>query len=79
MSICSMTLQEDYRLEFLGQSTSFVTIDGLAVLTDPALSDRTIPSRLAPQRLRPAPCTLEELRRIDLVLVSHKCVACRLP
>ncbi|GFZ47199.1 hypothetical protein JCM24511_04942 [Saitozyma sp. JCM 24511] len=55
----------------LGQSTSYVTLDSLAILTDPALSDRTIPSRLAPQRLRPAPCTLDELRRVDVVLVSH--------
>jgi hypothetical protein len=58
----------------LGQSTSYVTLDSLAILTDPALSDRTIPSRLAPQRLRPAPCTLDELRRVDVVLVSHKWV-----
>lgn len=56
----------------LGQSTSYVTLDKLAILTDPALSDRTLPSRLAPQRLRPSPCTLSELRRVDVVLVSHK-------
>ncbi|RSH95091.1 hypothetical protein EHS25_000177 [Saitozyma podzolica] len=58
-------------MTWLGQSTSYVTLDSLAILTDPALSDRTIPSRLAPQRLRPAPCTLDELRRVDVVLVSH--------
>ncbi len=56
----------------LGQSTSYVTLDKLAILTDPALSDRTLPSRLAPQRLRPSPCTLSELKRVDVVLVSHK-------
>lgn len=56
----------------LGQSTSYVTMDNLAILTDPALSDRTLPSRVAPQRLRPSPCTLDELKKVDLVLVSHK-------
>lgn len=58
-------------MTWLGQSTSYVTLDKLAILTDPALQDRTIPSMLAPQRIRPAPCTLEELKRVDLVLVSH--------
>jgi N-acyl-phosphatidylethanolamine-hydrolysing phospholipase D len=56
----------------MGQSTSYVTLDKLAILTDPALQDRTIPSTLAPQRIRPAPCTYEDLKRVDLVLVSHK-------
>ncbi|KAK8865860.1 hypothetical protein IAR55_001008 [Kwoniella newhampshirensis] len=58
-------------MTWLGQSTTYVTLDNLAILTDPALQDRTIPSRLAPQRLRPAPCRLDELKRVDIVLVSH--------
>ncbi|EIW65767.1 hypothetical protein TREMEDRAFT_46031 [Tremella mesenterica DSM 1558] len=58
-------------LTWLGQSTSYVTLDNLTILTDPALSDRTLPSRLAPQRLRPPPCSLSDLKRIDVVLVSH--------
>ncbi|WWD17956.1 hypothetical protein CI109_102401 [Kwoniella shandongensis] len=58
-------------MTWLGQSTTYVTLDNLAILTDPALQDRTIPSRLAPQRLRPAPCRLDELKRVDVVLVSH--------
>lgn len=58
-------------MTWLGQSTAYVTLDKLAILTDPALQDRTMPSVLAPQRIRPPPCTLEELKRVDLVLVSH--------
>ncbi|WWC66451.1 uncharacterized protein I206_100353 [Kwoniella pini CBS 10737] len=58
-------------LTWLGQSTSYVTLDNLTILTDPALSDRTLPSRIAPQRLRPSPCELSELKRVDVVLVSH--------
>ncbi|WVQ85457.1 hypothetical protein IAT38_007622 [Cryptococcus sp. DSM 104549] len=56
---------------WLGQSTTYVTLDNLAILTDPALQHRTIPSYLAPERLRPPPCTLDELKRVDVVLVSH--------
>ncbi|OCF42487.1 hypothetical protein I317_03732 [Kwoniella heveanensis CBS 569] len=58
-------------MTWLGQSTSYVTLDNLAILTDPALNDRTLPSRLAPQRLRPSPCSLDQLKRVDVVLVSH--------
>ena len=56
----------------LGQSSSYVTIDKLAILTDPALSEQTIPSFIAPNRLRPPPCKLADLKRVDVVLVSHK-------
>ena len=56
----------------LGQSTSYVTMDNLGILTDPALSDKPLKSILAPHRLRPSPCRLDELPRVDVVLVSHK-------
>ncbi|OWZ79666.1 hypothetical protein C366_01722 [Cryptococcus neoformans Tu401-1] len=64
-------ITDKYTCTWLGQSTSYVTLDKLAILTDPALQHRTIPSRLAPERLRPPPCTLSELKRVDVVLVSH--------
>lgn len=67
----SPDITDKMTLTWLGQSTSYVTMDKLAILTDPALSDRTLPSRVAPQRLRPSPCTLDELKQVDLVLVSH--------
>ncbi|ORY33016.1 beta-lactamase superfamily domain-domain-containing protein [Naematelia encephala] len=58
-------------ITWLGQSTSYVTMDNLAILTDPALSERTLESWVAPTRLRPPPCRLDELKRVDVVLVSH--------
>ncbi|BEI85106.1 hypothetical protein CcaverHIS002_0505070 [Cutaneotrichosporon cavernicola] len=64
-------ITDKFTITWMGQSTSYVTLDKLAILTDPALQDRTIPSTLAPQRIRPAPCTYEDLKRVDLVLVSH--------
>ncbi|KAL7419414.1 hypothetical protein Q5752_006252 [Cryptotrichosporon argae] len=64
-------LTDKLTMTWLGQSTSYVTLDRLAILTDPALSERTLDSFVAPKRLRPAPCRLDELRRVDVVLVSH--------
>lgn len=47
-------------------------MDGLCVLTDPQFSDRTLDSFIAPSRIRELPCSLEDLKRVDVVLVSHK-------
>ncbi|KAJ1725924.1 hypothetical protein LPJ61_005544, partial [Coemansia biformis] len=56
---------------WLGQSTCFVQIEGLNILTDPIFKRRTVFSWLGPERLRPVPCQLDELPRPDIVLVSH--------
>ncbi|KAJ2799111.1 hypothetical protein H4R20_004557 [Coemansia guatemalensis] len=56
---------------WLGQSTCFVQIEGLNILTDPIFKRRTVFSWLGPERLRPAPCQLEDLPHPDIVLVSH--------
>ncbi|KAJ3035214.1 hypothetical protein HK097_004264, partial [Rhizophlyctis rosea] len=55
---------------WFGQSTCLVQMDGYNVLTDPIFSERTI-DYIGPRRLRPAPCKLSELPKIDIVLVSH--------
>ncbi|RKO87544.1 beta-lactamase superfamily domain-containing protein, partial [Blyttiomyces helicus] len=54
-----------------GQSTCFVQMDGFNILTDPIFSSRTIGEWFGPKRLRPAPCQLADLPKIDIVLVSH--------
>ncbi|KAJ2398965.1 hypothetical protein GGI23_002930 [Coemansia sp. RSA 2559] len=56
---------------WIGQSTCFVQMEGLNVLTDPIFKRRTVFSWLGPERLRPAPCRLSDLPRPDIVLVSH--------
>ncbi|RUP06138.1 beta-lactamase superfamily domain-containing protein [Jimgerdemannia flammicorona] len=56
---------------WLGQSTSFVTMDGFNILTDPVFSPRVINSWFGPKRVRSLPCELKDLKRIDIVLVSH--------
>ncbi|KAJ1721184.1 hypothetical protein LPJ53_004261 [Coemansia erecta] len=56
---------------WLGQSTCFVQMEGLNILTDPIFKRRTVYSWLGPERLRPVPCQLEDLPVPDVVLVSH--------
>ena len=49
-----------------------VEMDELILLTDPIFSARASPSqRVGPKRFRRAPCSVDELPRIDAVLVSH--------
>ncbi|KAL2918342.1 hypothetical protein HK105_202269 [Polyrhizophydium stewartii] len=56
---------------WIGQSTCFVQMDGFNILTDPIFSSRTVGEWFGPKRIRPSPCQLDELPKIDLVLVSH--------
>ncbi|KAK6097707.1 hypothetical protein MT418_001803 [Batrachochytrium dendrobatidis] len=58
-------------ITWIGQSTCFVQMDGYNILTDPIFSSRTIGEWFGPKRIRPTPCTLEQLPKIDIVLVSH--------
>ncbi|CEP11692.1 hypothetical protein [Parasitella parasitica] len=51
-------------LTWLGQSTCLITMRGLKILTDPVFEHS--------KRLRPPPCSLNELGKIDIVLVSHQ-------
>jgi N-acyl-phosphatidylethanolamine-hydrolysing phospholipase D len=57
---------------WLGHSTALWQINGLNILTDPHLTARASPVSFAgPQRLTPPPLTLQQLPRIDVVLISH--------
>lgn len=61
---------------WIGQSTCLVQMNGLNILTDPVFGLQPIESIFSPTRMRPMPCTIQELTegRIDVVLISHKCV-----
>lgn len=57
---------------FIGHSTFLLQFSGLNVLTDPVFSNRAGPfSWAGPKRVRPPALSLEQLPRIDIVLVSH--------
>ncbi|KAI8333350.1 beta-lactamase superfamily domain-containing protein [Chlamydoabsidia padenii] len=57
---------------WFGQSTCLITMDGLAILTDPVFSRCSVNDYLGPKRLRPIPCPLKDFEKdLDIVLVSH--------
>ena len=62
----------DYASPGLGHSNLIVEIDGYRVLIDPIWGERPSPiSWLGPTRWYESPLALEELPRIDAVLISH--------
>ncbi|KAJ3284138.1 hypothetical protein HDU76_008345, partial [Blyttiomyces sp. JEL0837] len=56
---------------WFGQSTCFVQMDGYNILTDPIFSSRTVGEWVGPKRVQRVPCTLSDLPKVDIVLVSH--------
>lgn len=57
---------------WIGHSTVLVQLAGLNILTDPVFSDRASPLPWSgPRRWQPPGLALEDLPRIDLVLLSH--------
>src|SRR6185436_5192667 len=60
------------RATWIGWATVLVEIDGRVVLTDPIWSERCSPSTLVgPKRFHQPPIPLQELPRIDAVVISH--------
>jgi len=59
-------------LTWVGHSTALVQVNGVNVLTDPVFSERASPFTFAgPKRRTPPGLALNELPRIDVVLISH--------
>ncbi|WP_312757202.1 MBL fold metallo-hydrolase [Pantoea brenneri] len=62
----------DDRVWWLGHAALLLRLNQRYILIDPALSSRASPLPFAgPQRKTPAPLTIRDLPRLDLVLVSH--------
>jgi L-ascorbate metabolism protein UlaG (beta-lactamase superfamily) len=60
------------RVTWMGHSSMMVEIDGAKVLVDPVWDERASPSQWAgPKRFFAAPLRLEDLPKVDVVLVSH--------
>jgi L-ascorbate metabolism protein UlaG (beta-lactamase superfamily) len=60
------------RVTWFGHSSMLVEIDGVRILIDPMWDERASPTRwFGPKRFFAPPLRLEELPRIDAVLVSH--------
>ncbi|SNS68351.1 L-ascorbate metabolism protein UlaG, beta-lactamase superfamily [Noviherbaspirillum humi] len=59
-------------LTWIGHASTLLQLNGVNVLTDPIFSERASPfSFLGPQRKVPPGLQLEELPRIDVVVISH--------
>ncbi|MGZ5592780.1 MAG: MBL fold metallo-hydrolase [Usitatibacter sp.] len=57
---------------WIGHAAFLVQLAGKNILFDPQFSERASPVQFAgPKRIVPLPITIEELPRIDVVLVSH--------
>lgn len=66
------TNRHDVSVTWVGHSTALWQVGGLNILTDPQFSERASPfSFLGPRREVPLPFRLDELPRIDVVLISH--------
>ncbi|KAF7229169.1 N-acyl-phosphatidylethanolamine-hydrolyzing phospholipase D isoform X1 [Nothobranchius furzeri] len=60
------------RVTWLGHATVLVEMEGVNILTDPIFSQRASPFQfMGPKRYRGPPCSVEQLPRIDAVLISH--------
>jgi L-ascorbate metabolism protein UlaG (beta-lactamase superfamily) len=60
------------RVTWMGHSSLLVEIDGVRVLIDPVWDERASPMRWAgPKRFFAPPVRLQDLPRVDVVLVSH--------
>lgn len=57
---------------WIGHATVVVQFDGITIMTDPVFSPRCAPLSFAgPKRYRDPPCKIEDLPKIDVVVISH--------
>ncbi len=62
----------DLAVTWLGHASALIELDGHWILADPVWGDRVSPSPIVgPHRLHPVPMTLDELPRLDAVIISH--------
>uniref|UniRef100_A0A1J3JKT0 N-acyl-phosphatidylethanolamine-hydrolyzing phospholipase D n=1 Tax=Noccaea caerulescens TaxID=107243 RepID=A0A1J3JKT0_NOCCA len=65
-------LEKEIRYTWIGHSTAVIQVGQDNLLIDPVFSDRCFPSNyVGPKRYRKPACTVADLKKIDLVLVSH--------
>ena len=59
------------RAFWIGHSSVYVEIDGVRLLIDPVFSDYASPFDFGPKRFHPPPIALNDLPKIDAVLITH--------
>lgn len=56
---------------FINHSTFLIQIDGLNIITDPVFANRVGPLGIGPKRHKPSGLAMNELPKIDIILLSH--------
>src|ERR1043165_7949045 len=71
-SVFNTTPESGLRITWIGHSSTLIEIDGKRILTDPVWSKYSSPVSFGgPKRFFKAPLKLNELPKLDLVLISH--------
>ena len=71
-SVYSVPPESGLRVTWMGHSSMLLEIDGLRVLIDPVWDERASPRQwFGPKRFFAPPLRLEELPKLDAVLLSH--------
>ncbi|KAG0225793.1 hypothetical protein BGW41_004546 [Actinomortierella wolfii] len=66
------TQWEKVAATWLGHACFLVQVNGVNILYDPVFSSRCSPVQfMGPKRYTPPPCKLDDLPRIDIVIISH--------
>ncbi|CAM9324429.1 unnamed protein product [Chrysoparadoxa australica] len=70
--LLSHSSEDDMRVTWIGHATVLVQMNGLTILTDPMFSERaSYLQSVGPKRYTPPAIALEDLPKVDLVLLSH--------
>lgn len=68
----AMGAEENIRVTWIGHASCAVEMSGLLILTDPIFSNSCAPTQwTGPRRIVAAACSIADLGRVDLVLISH--------
>lgn len=59
------------RAFWIGHASVYVEIDSVRMLIDPVFSDYASPFDFGPKRFHPPPIALQDLPKIDVVVISH--------
>lgn len=71
-TLISSPSDSDLTFTWIGHSSSLLQMNGMNILIDPVLSDRSSPVGFAgPKRFSECPFTYESLPKIDVLFVSH--------
>lgn len=62
---------EDIKVIWLGHSTFLLNLSGKIILVDPVFANTAAPVSFMVKRFQPTVLTLEELPKVDFILISH--------